>query len=220
MQGSYKTNIFSGFKPQHLLKALQKLHTKTAFSTLIKMPSGSTEPSAKRSKGNDAGDRSDLRQFQVMVAVTKSLGVGFKGGLPWKRIPDDMEYFKKVTSTVRDGGKRNVVIMGRKTWEGLPAKFKPLPGRLNVVLSRSLEVKDIVDENSLGGEKNGGSGMENVMVCESLEDTLVRLGKKPYASQVETLFVIGGGQIFKQAYAMECCQAIHLTQVIYGKGIV
>jgi dihydrofolate reductase len=48
-----------------------------------------------------------------------------------------MAFFKKVTSEAPEGAAQNAVIMGRKTWESIPAKFRPLPGRLNVVLTRS-----------------------------------------------------------------------------------
>ena len=76
------------------------------------------------------------RPFQVVVAATKDeMGIGFEGGLPW-RLPKDMAYFKAVTAQVSEPGTRNAVIMGRKTWESIPSKFRPLPGRLNVVLSR------------------------------------------------------------------------------------
>lgn len=58
------------------------------------------------------------------------------GILPWS-LPGDLRYFKELTSRTVDPGKQNAVIMGRKTWESLPPKFRPLPGRLNVVLSRN-----------------------------------------------------------------------------------
>lgn len=47
-----------------------------------------------------------------------------------------MAYFSKITKQSAEG-KQNVVLMGRKTWDSLPEKFRPLPNRLNVVLSRS-----------------------------------------------------------------------------------
>lgn len=57
------------------------------------------------------------------------------GQLPWK-ISADMKFFRSVTTG--QGQDANVVIMGRKTWDSLPARFKPLPDRKNIVLSRTL----------------------------------------------------------------------------------
>merc|ERR550514_2288490 len=75
----------------------------------------------------------------VIVASTGRGGIGKDGGIPW-RLKDDMAYFKRVTTNA-PAGKTNVVIMGRKTWDSIPAKFRPLAGRINVVLSRSAEAE-------------------------------------------------------------------------------
>ena len=72
----------------------------------------------------------------MVLAATPSGGIGLDGGLPW-RLPGEMAYFRELTTKTRDAAKRNAVLMGRKTWDSLPPKFKPLPGRLNVVLSAS-----------------------------------------------------------------------------------
>lgn len=56
--------------------------------------------------------------------------------MPWK-LPGDMAYFKELTSRTNDTAKQNMVVMGRKTWESIPQKFRPLAGRINVVLSQS-----------------------------------------------------------------------------------
>ena len=73
--------------------------------------------------------------FQLVVAAAKNMGIGKEGGLPWS-LPGDMAYFKDLTSRTRDAAKQNAVIMGRRTWESIPAKFRPLKGRINVVLTR------------------------------------------------------------------------------------
>lgn len=73
--------------------------------------------------------------FQIVVAATRKLGIGKGGTMPWK-LPGDMAYFKELTSRTADPAKQNAVVMGRKTWESIPPKFRPLPGRVNVVLTR------------------------------------------------------------------------------------
>jgi dihydrofolate reductase len=75
-----------------------------------------------------------LVPFQIVVACTRNLGIGLNGSMPW-HLPKDMAYFKKLTSTSGGSETRNAVIMGRKTWESIPAKFRPLSGRVNVVIS-------------------------------------------------------------------------------------
>jgi dihydrofolate reductase len=75
----------------------------------------------------------------LIVAATVTHGIGRDGALPWK-LSREMAYFKRVTSTAPEG-LRNSVIMGRNTWESIPRKFRPLAGRVNVVLSsRELEM--------------------------------------------------------------------------------
>lgn len=71
----------------------------------------------------------------LIVAATPSNAIGRNSTLPW-RLSQEMAYFARVTKGEEGSSKRNAVIMGRKSWEGIPAKFRPLPGRTNVVVSR------------------------------------------------------------------------------------
>lgn len=72
-----------------------------------------------------------MKQFSVVVAATStSFGIGKNGDLPWK-IMEDLAFFKNLTSATLSPPKVNAVIMGRKTWQSIPKKFRPLPGRLN-----------------------------------------------------------------------------------------
>jgi dihydrofolate reductase len=68
------------------------------------------------------------RVIGLIWAQSRNGVIGRDGELPW-RIPEDMAHFRALT----DGA---TVVMGRRTWESLPPKFRPLPGRQNVVLSR------------------------------------------------------------------------------------
>jgi dihydrofolate reductase len=62
------------------------------------------------------------------------MGIGQAGTLPW-RLKAEMKHFARMTSTAQTDGQRNAVLMGRKTWESIPAKFRPLKNRFNVVLT-------------------------------------------------------------------------------------
>jgi hypothetical protein len=90
-----------------------------------------------------AVDAAPLRPVEVVVAATVTGGIGLGGKLPWS-LPTDMAAFKRITTTLPAGaaaGVRNAVIMGRRTWLSIPPRFRPLPGRLNVVLSRCPTVR-------------------------------------------------------------------------------
>src|SRR5690242_16184462 len=75
--------------------------------------------------------------FSIVVAMDQKRGIGKAGGLPW-HLPADLKHFKKITTTrFLDKTYQNVVIMGRKTWDSLPINFRPLPDRINIVLTRN-----------------------------------------------------------------------------------
>ncbi len=81
------------------------------------------------------------RSVNIVVAATADGGIGKDGKLPWE-LPTDMAFFRTTTTKVSDSRKQNAVIMGRKTWASIPARFRPLKGRLNVVLSSSADVRE------------------------------------------------------------------------------
>ncbi|KAG2437962.1 hypothetical protein HXX76_005577 [Chlamydomonas incerta] len=175
--------------------------------------------------------------FQLVIAATPSLGIGKNGKLPAWQLPGDMAYFKELTSRTRDAARTNAVIMGRKTWESIPEKFRPLKGRLNIVLSRSFaDDADLsADQNSsaaantpaapdaasakpaadaLAAAQKHGSGLgSGVLGVGSLESALSLLEHKELKGGVEGVFIIGGGQVYAEALAHPNCTAVHLTQV-------
>ena len=130
--------------------------------------------------------------FSMIVAMDENRGIGFENGIPWK-LPTDMKNFKTVTTTTRAPKKMNAVIMGRKTWESIPKKFRPLPDRLSIILSRNIQ------QDSLLG----------MLVADSLENAL----KLAEAHGVEEVFVIGGEQIYKEAIKSPDCQVLYVTEI-------
>lgn len=72
----------------------------------------------------------DLRKTAIVVAYDEEMGIGKDGTLPW-HIPEELQHFKNVTNN-------SIVIMGRITYESLPTKYRPLPDRLNMVITSYL----------------------------------------------------------------------------------
>ena len=110
-----------------------------------------------------------------------------------------MSFFKRVTTrpppfyTARDkeSGIKNAVIMGRKTWDSIPPKFRPLRDRINVVVSRSKTVQDLL----------GHPNSEDVLVTPSLTEAVSALEKLQSDGKVEVgkTFIIGGSEIYRAA---------------------
>lgn len=96
--------------------------------------------------------------------------IGADGGMPW-HVPEDLAHFKAVTMGAP-------VVMGRRTWESFPPRFRPLPGRRNIVVTRQEDWTDA------GAER-----------ASSLEAALALAG----ADGPERAWVIGGGGLFREA---------------------
>jgi dihydrofolate reductase/thymidylate synthase len=75
------------------------------------------------------------QSFEIVVAASVNGGIGLAGQLPW-HLPQEMARFKALTLQTANNDHSNAVIMGRRTYESIPSKFRPLKGRVNIVLSR------------------------------------------------------------------------------------
>ena len=115
------------------------------------------------------------REIIAIVSVDKSWGIG-KTGTLLVHLSCDMKYFKEITIG-------NIVVMGRKTFESLPGA-KPLPDRLNVVITRNEEyAKELVSR-------------EDILTAKSVEESIEMFATDP--EDTRDLFVIGGGEIYRQ----------------------
>ena len=101
----------------------------------------------------------------IVAAVAKNGCIGRGGALPW-RIPEDLRRYKEVTM-----GK--VVIMGRKTWESIPERHRPLPGRTNVVVTRQAHYR------LPGGVERVGS-LAEALAAHREEDVVINGGAAIY----------------------------------------
>ena len=119
-------------------------------------------------------------RIAYVVAMDDNRLIGRDNDLPW-RLPDDMAWFRRQTL-----GKP--CIMGRKTYDSLPPRFRPLPGRLNIVVTRN------VDYEAPGA-----------IVVHSVEDALQAAG------EVEEIVIVGGAELFRRL--MPIVDRLYLTEV-------
>ena len=116
----------------------------------------------------------------LIAAISKNNCIGRDNDLPW-HIPEDLEFFKKMT-------RGKVVVMGRKTWESIPEKYRPLPKRTNVVISRD----------------PGYSVPEGVFVFPNVYETFEHF-------KDADIMVSGGGQIY--SLTIDKADTLYITHV-------
>ncbi len=121
-------------------------------------------------------------EIAMIAAVAENGVIGKDNDLVWS-LPDDMKYFMNST-------KNHYIILGRKNYESLPPKFRPLPNRTNIVITRQKNLQ-----------------LENTIVVNSLEEAL-EVCKK---NKQEKIFIIGGGQIYKQA--LPIANTLYMTEI-------
>ena len=131
--------------------------------------------------------------FDIVVAADLDWGIGKANALPWPKLTSDLQHFKRVTSGASEGH-RAAVIMGRKTWESAEVAGRPLPRRLNLVITRRPEL----------------AVPPGVQVAGSLDQALTIATGTP---DVEATFVIGGAEIYREAFAHPALRYVYLTRV-------
>jgi len=128
-------------------------------------------------------------KIRMITAMTPQRGIGFKGKLPWEaygiRLLEDMKHFKTLTSSETQ---RNAVVMGRATWESLPASVKPLPNRTNYVLSHK---------------------QQTTYTMSSIENCIEHVT----ATNHDELWVIGGESVYTQFLKKQLVDDIWITVV-------
>jgi dihydrofolate reductase len=123
----------------------------------------------------------------LIAAVSRNGVIGHGNELLW-RLPEDLQFFKRTTQG-------NPVIMGRKTWESLPPRFRPLPGRTNIVVTRQAH-----------WQAQGAVVVHTFE--EALETALESMTGNPHGLRA---FVIGGAELY--ALAMPHADELLLTEI-------
>lgn len=127
-------------------------------------------------------------QINLIWAQAHNRVIGNKGSMPW-HLPEDLAHLKRTTMGCP-------VIMGRKTWDSIPLKFRPLPGRTNVVISRQ-------SDWHADGAMPANNMLQALSICEHMS---IILDPSP-----EQVWVIGGAQIY--AEALPLAKRIVVTEI-------
>ncbi|KAF8622481.1 hypothetical protein AX15_006997 [Amanita polypyramis BW_CC] len=139
-----------------------------------------------------------MLRLTIIVAATKTNGIGRNSGLPW-RLAKEMKYFARATSNAPEGA-INTVVMGRNTWESIPKKFRPLPNRMNVVISRN---KDY----DLGVPQDVPAYLEHdfTSVFARIQNTEL---------QVHRTFIIGGASLYVDTLAFSLTSPAFVDRIL------
>ena len=136
-------------------------------------------------------------QLKLIVATCRDNGIGKENNLPW-RLKSELAYFARLTKTTRDFSKQNAVLMGRKTWQSIPARVRPLRNRINIVLS-SLPKSDI-------------SESEDVFVCKSFAEAVELVDS--LNEKIESCWVIGGSSVYEEAMTNVRLEKLYITRIL------
>lgn len=120
----------------------------------------------------------------AIAAVAENGVIGVDGDLPW-HLPDDMKHFMRTT-------RGHHVISGRKNYESIPEKYRPLKDRMNIVVSRDPHYQ-----------------APGTRVVTSLADAL----RIAWDAGDTEAFIIGGGQIYREAFRLDLVKRVYLTVV-------
>lgn len=120
--------------------------------------------------------------ISIIVAAAKNLAIGKNNDLLW-HLPKDMQFFKDTT-------KGHCIITGRKNYHSIPEKFRPLPNRTNIVVTRDQSLK-----------------LDGAIVVNSIEKA-INIAQSKNESEV---FIIGGGEIYKQS--LHLADKLYITEV-------
>ena len=130
--------------------------------------------------------------MKLIVAFCRNKGIGWKNIIPWS-LKKDMIKFKKRTI----GGGNNAVIMGKNTWKSIPSKFKPLPKRANIVLTRNPY------------SMHQPMYQMPPVVASSLEEAVDFCKRYNY----DEIFIIGGAKVYQESLDKKYIDTIYTTYI-------
>ena len=135
--------------------------------------------------------------IKLIVAVCQGNGIGKDNQLPW-RLKSELAHFAKLTKSTIDFSKQNAVIMGRKTWESIPSRVRPLKNRINIVLTSQ--------------PKSSISDDDNVLVCSGYQEALDQVDTM--TDKIESCWIIGGSSVYLESMKHPRLDKLYITRIL------
>lgn len=132
-------------------------------------------------------------KLELIAAACENMGIGINGNLPW-RLKTEMAFFTRMTTATKDKDKKNIVLMGRRTWECIPEKYRPLENRINMVLT---------SQSPDYGDK--------AITCKSIPHAIEVITEMQ--NQIERVWVIGGSSVYKDTMESPYFERLYLTRI-------
>ena len=123
-----------------------------------------------------------MMDISIIVAISKNNAIGKDNDLLW-HLPKDMKFFKETTNG-------HCIITGRKNYFSIPEKFRPLPNRTNIVVTRDTSLS-----------------LDGAIIVHSIEEAI----DKAKEEEKEEIFIIGGGEVYKQS--LDFATKMYITEV-------
>ena len=167
----------------------------------------------------------------IVAHAFNTNGIGINGTMPWY-IKEDLQHFKIITTETPKTGSIssvsnikyiNAVVMGRKTWDGLPAKFKPLGNRINVIITTNPKLLENTIPNTLDSINNTAviyskwEDYENAINIFQGNYNILHPDENIIISQI---FIIGGEQIYRLALEQKRINKMYITEVYLPGNMV
>ncbi|GMR56728.1 hypothetical protein PMAYCL1PPCAC_26923, partial [Pristionchus mayeri] len=143
---------------------------------------------------------SEKLRMGLIVAIDENGGIGKSGTIPWELRKDTVRVMRK-TKTTEDPNKvsvqRNAVIMGRKCYDSIPPAFRPLKGRLNVVMSR--DQPEVTEKY--------------ILIRNDLEKVMAELSSMVKSGEIERVWNFGGRDIYSWGLENDLVSTIEITKI-------
>ncbi|XP_075061505.1 dihydrofolate reductase-like [Mixophyes fleayi] len=146
---------------------------------------------------SEANLQTPVKPIKIIAAACNNNGIGLKGHLPWD-LPKEFKYLLASITTVKQPGKKNLIVWGRQSFESFDEKLLPLENTIIVLLSRALrEVPKFAH-----------------YICRNEEEVVTLVSAPPLSDEIETIWVLGGVECYINMIRHPWCNHIYFTKIM------